>query len=199
MPNKEILEIYKQIQNILFKLIPQKWESLYLYASVVDGRGEMYFYYFPKKVILKPKPISCYEVASKFGINEEQYNNALNVLYNKIRILNTIYYPKWSNMTISIEKCLFTIEYNYSDLTHSEYTDNQRHMYWEYKYLKRPIESMDKQNQLLLEKYLQEQKSKTSVYTEGIYIQSKQKGISVKKVKESTEEEYKIKNLILKC
>ena len=51
--NRRSTKIYKEIQNILFSLIPEKWESLYLYASVIKGRGEMYFYYFPKKTILK--------------------------------------------------------------------------------------------------------------------------------------------------
>lgn len=198
MPNREVAEIYKQIQNILFKLIPQKWESLYLYASVVNGRGEMYFYYFPKKAILKPKPISCYQIASKFGINEEQYNNALNELYSKIKILNMMSMPKWTNLTISIVNCLFTIEYNYSDLTHSMYTDEQRHIYWEYRYLKRPLASMSKEDQALVDKYIAEHSSKTSVYTEGIYIQNKQKGNSLKEAKEDTVEESQVRNMILK-
>ena len=198
MPNKEVTEIYKQIQSVLFKLIPQKWESLYLYASVVKGRGEMYFYYFPKKAILKPKPISCYQIASKFGINEDQYNDALNELYRKIKILNIISMPKWTNLTISIVNCLFTIEYNYSDLDNSRYTDEQRHIYWEYRYLKRPLASMSKENQALVNKYLEEHNSKTSVYTEGIYIQSKQKGNWLKEAKEYNEEESQVRNMILK-
>lgn len=205
MPKKEVEELYKQIQDILFKLIPQKWESLYLYASVVNGRGEMYFYYFPKKTIFKPRPISCYQIASKFGINEEQYNRALAELYNKIKILNMLSIPKWSNLTISIVNCLFTIEYNYSDLLHSKYTDKQRHIYWEYKYLKIPIASMSKEDQIMVNNYWQEQNSKTSVYTEGIYIQGKQINDSKimiqkqEKVKQSTIEEDRIRNQILKC
>lgn len=205
MPKKEVEELYKQIQDILFKLIPEKWESLYLYASVVNGRGEMYFYYFPKKTILKPRPISCYQIASKFGINEEQYNRALAELYNKIKILNMLSIPKWSNLTISIVNCLFTIEYNYSDLLHSKYTEEQRHLYWEYKYLKIPIASMSKENQRLVNNYIQEQNSKTSVYTEGIYIQSKQvndsKPIIQKQDKgnQRTIEEDRVRNQILKC
>ena len=169
MPKKEVQKIYKEIQNILFSLIPEKWESIYLYASVIKGRGEMYFYYFPKRTILKAKPISCYEVAQKFGIDEEQYNILLSRLYEEIKKLNNLSIRKWTNITISIANCLFTIEYNFNDLTHSKYTDEQRHIYWEYKYLRMPLDSMNKKDQSLVI-YFQEESEKPLIYNEGIYM-----------------------------
>lgn len=169
MPKGEVQKIYKEIQNILFSLIPEKWESIYLYASVIKGRGEMYFYYFPKRTILKTKPINCYEVAQKFGIDEEQYNILLSKLYEKIKELNNISLRKWTNLTISIVNCLFTVEYHFNDLIHSLYTDEQRHIYWEYKYLHTPIESMSKQNQIFV-RFYEEKGEKPLIYTEGIYI-----------------------------
>lgn len=202
MPKKEVEILYKEIQNILFKIIPEKWKSLYLYASVINGKGEMYFYYFPKKTLLKPKPINCYEIALKFGINEEQYNIVLKELYNKIKMLNNISIRKWTNITISIVDCLFTIEYNYNDLIHSIYTDEQRHIYWKYKYLNIPIESMNKNDQNLIKYYVQEQNIKPSVYTERIYIENK-KVDSEKSNKQTNESEEKVenrvRNQILKC
>ena len=169
MSKGEVQKIYKDIQNILFSLIPEKWERIYLYASVIKGRGEMYFYYFPKRTILKTKPINCYEVAQKFGIDEKQYNIYLSKLYEKIKELNNISLKKWTNLTISILNCLFTVEYYFNDLIHSLYTDEQRHIYWEYKYLNIPIESMSKQNQFLV-RYYDEKGEKPLIYTEGIYI-----------------------------
>lgn len=169
MPKNEAKKLYQKIQKILFRLIPEKWESLYLYASVINGRGEMFFYYFPKK-IFKAKPVSCYEVANKFGINENQYNMILSQLYEKIKLLNNLSARKWTNITISIVNCLFSVEYNYNDLIHSKYTDEQRHIYWEYKYLHTPIESMSKQNQNLV-RYYEEENIKPTIYTEGIYIE----------------------------
>lgn len=169
MPKGEVQKIYKEIQNILFSLIPEKWESIYLYASVIKGRGEMYFYYFPKRTILKTKPINCYEVAQKFGIDEEQYNIYLSKLYEKIKELNNLSSRKWTNLTISIVNCLFTVEYHFNDLIHSLYTDEKRHIYWEYKYLHTPIESMSKQNQIFV-RFYEEKGEKPLIYTEGIYI-----------------------------
>ena len=76
---------------------------------------------------------------------------------------------KWTNLTISIVNCLFTVEYHFNDLIHSLYTDEQRHIYWEYKYLHTPIESMSRQNQILV-RYYEEKGEKPLIYTEGIYI-----------------------------
>lgn len=206
MSENEVGKLYKEIQNILYKLIPEKWESLYLYASVLYDKGEMYFYYFPKKTFLKPKPINCYEIASKFGINEEQYNIVLNELYNKIKRLNCITARKWTNLTISIVNCLFTVEYNCSDLYNSNYTEEQRHIFWEYKYLHIPIEKLSKENQKILPKYIQEQNMQTFIYTEGIYIKSKkQKNVlentssELKNTNENEEQTKEIRNQILKC
>ena len=168
MPKNEAKKLYQEIQKILFRLIPEKWERLYLYASVINGRGEMFFYYFPKK-IFKAKPVSCYEVANKFGINENQYNMILSQLYEKIKLLNNLSARKWTNITISIVNCLFTVEYHFNDLIHSLYTDEQRHIYWEYKYLHTPIESMSKQNQIFV-RFYEEKGEKPLIFTEGIYI-----------------------------
>ena len=33
---KNMKDKYEKIQNCLFDLIPEKWEEIYLYASVVD-------------------------------------------------------------------------------------------------------------------------------------------------------------------
>ena len=43
--------LYSEIQKKLFYIIPEKWDSIYLYASILDepnkkASGEMYFYYF---------------------------------------------------------------------------------------------------------------------------------------------------------
>ena len=45
---KKIKEIYEDIQKRLFYMIPEKWDKLYLYSSVIDmpdgqQTGELYF------------------------------------------------------------------------------------------------------------------------------------------------------------
>ena len=55
---KKIEEIYENIQRKLYYMIPEKWEELYLYASIIDkpdktATGELFFYYIPKGILRK--------------------------------------------------------------------------------------------------------------------------------------------------
>ena len=206
MSKKEVEKLYKEIQSILFRLIPEKWESLYLYASVIAGRGEMFFYYFPQKTIFKPKAINCYEIANRFGINEDQYNIALKELYDKIKLLNNLSVKRWTNITISIVNCLFTIEYRFDNILNSRYTDEQRRIYWEYKYLRRPIGSYSKQDQEFIKNYKEETTIKPTVYTEGLYIEKnehakiKETNKNISEIQKIKQQEVKeVRNQILKC
>ena len=75
-------KVFEEIQKKLFYMIPEKWESIHLYASIIEEPfkkpiGEMYFYYFPKG-ILKKDPINVYEIPSLFNIDEQSYNAFLN-------------------------------------------------------------------------------------------------------------------------
>ena len=88
-PEEKIL--YSEIQKKLFYIIPEKWDSIYLYASVIDMPnqkpvGEMYFYYLPKGFI-KKKYVNGYEIPNLFNIDEEQYSKLITDVYNKIKML----------------------------------------------------------------------------------------------------------------
>ena len=54
--NSKIREIYIEIQKQLFYMIPEKWDKLYLYSSIITHpshleTGEMFFYYLPKGLL----------------------------------------------------------------------------------------------------------------------------------------------------
>ena len=142
---KKIKEIYEEIQRSLFYMIPEKWDKLYLYSSVIDmpkniKKGELYFYYIPKG-ILKKRPINVYEIPNKFNIDETQYLKLVELLYEKIKILREEFRKSeskelWSNITISIDGTKFKVEYNYENLEKSEFNSYERHVLWRIKYLK---------------------------------------------------------------
>ena len=49
----KLRSIYSNIQTQLFYMIPEKWDRIYLYASILEKvnnleTGEMFFYYYPK-------------------------------------------------------------------------------------------------------------------------------------------------------
>ena len=73
---KKEKEIYERIQRLIYYMIPEKWESIKLYASTRENlkgkKGELFFYYKPKK-ILPTSYINCYEVPDIFDIEEDEY------------------------------------------------------------------------------------------------------------------------------
>jgi len=176
----KIKTIYAEIQKKLFYLIPEKWDKIFLYASIIDQMnnmhtGEMYFYYYPKGVI-KRKPINVYEIPSKFSIEEDTYLKLVDELYKEIKLLRKMLIKlgkrAWSNVTISIENFEFRVEFNYDNLTNSKYTSYQRHLIWRYEYLNTPLNSYNKDERKVIIEYLNEKdyiEKDNETYYESIY------------------------------
>ena len=176
----KLRNIYSKIQTELFYMIPEKWDRIYLYASMIEKAnnlqtGEMFFYYYPKG-ILKKNPVNVYEVPFKFNIDEEAYMQLVNKLYETIKLLREecqkVEKRLWTNLTISIENFKFNVEYNYEDLLSSPYSNYDRHIIWKYKYLDFDINRLSKRDRKMLEEYLLEEQFKnrdTNKYTEGMY------------------------------
>lgn len=181
LPEEKIL--YTEIQKKLFYIIPEKWESIYLYASIIDVPnqkpvGEMYFYYLPRGII-KRKFVNSYEIPSMFNIDEEQYSKLITDVYNQIKQLRECYIKNnkrvWSNVTISIENMRFKIEFDYSNILDSEYNSYERHLIWRYVYLKEDIGVFKKSDKKIIESYQDSNDYKKSFnkpyYVENIYKQ----------------------------
>lgn len=178
---KKIKDKYEEIQKKLFYMIPEKWEKVYLYASVIDQfakvqTGELFFYYIPKG-ILKKNPVNVYEIPSKFNIEESDYLNLVEMLYNTIKELREEFRATeqevWSNITISIENNKFKVEFNYDKLQGSEYTSYERHIIWRYKFLRLELSLLNKEERNIVKRYLEDTKyiePEVETYEEGIYI-----------------------------
>lgn len=181
LPEEKIL--YSEIQKKLFYIIPEKWESIHLYASIIDMPhqkpvGEMYFYYLPKGII-KKKYVNGYEIPNLFNIDEEQYSKLITDVYNMIKLLRerTIKAKKriWSNITISIQNYQFKIEFDYENLRKSDFDSYERHVIWRHKYLSEGEEVLSRKDKKIIEAYEQYVNlnfiPKKDVYVEGIYKQ----------------------------
>ncbi len=178
---KNMKDKYEKIQTCLFDLIPEKWEEIYLYASVIDGdegvqTGEMYFYYLPKG-LLKKKPVNVYEVPKKFNINETEYLKIVDVLYQTIKDLRQDFIDTeqdiWTNITISIAHCRFKVEFNYDKISQEEYASYIRHVIWRYKYLHLGGEL--KEEKKILKNYFERDidiKTKHEEYQTGMYLKT---------------------------
>ncbi len=178
---KNMRDKYEKIQNCLFDLIPEKWEEIYLYASVIENEdkeqtGEMYFYYFPKS-LLKKKPVNVYEVPKKFNINEVEYLKIVDNLYEIIKELRQDFIDTeqrlWTNITISIRSSRFKIEFFYDQISGEEYSSYVRHVIWRYNYLHLGGEL--KEERKILDKYLDNadnNKKEKEEYITGMYIKA---------------------------
>ena len=180
---KKIKEMYEDIQRRIFYMIPEKWDKMYLYASVtdlIDGHqtGELFFYYIPKG-IFKKNPVNVYQIPQKFNLDEKEYIKLVNILYKKIVELREEFkkieiVPTWTNLTMMIQGTQFKIEYDYEDLSKSEFSSYERHIIWRYNYLGIKEEQLNKKERHILERYLLGEKvvRRRERYEEGIYIKN---------------------------
>lgn len=161
-------------------MIPEKWDKIYLYASIIEEenlleKGEMFFYYYPKG-ILKKNPVNVYEIPSKFNIDEKSYMKLVDGIYATIKSLRKEFEKSgekvWTNVTISIANLKFYVEYDYEDLQTSDYSNYDRHIIWQYKYLDMPIDRLSKRDKKMLETYLLQEQFKNKEikkHTENMY------------------------------
>ena len=194
----EIKKIYASIQKQLFYLIPEKWDRIYLYASVTEQMlnletGELFFYYFPKG-ILKKNAVNVYEIPNKFNLNEEEYIKLVEKLYYTIKKIRQIYKQKgeklWSSITIRSEGVKFEVEFAYENLNNSKYSNTERHIIWKYKNLNLPLESFNRKERKLIQDYLNElviDLNGTQVYTESIYKKPTKNVVEYNKEKNETD------------
>lgn len=181
LSTNKLRSIYSKIQTQLFYMIPEKWDKIYLYASIIEQvnhleTGEMFFYYYPAGII-KRNPVNVYEVPAKFNIDEEEYMKLVDKLYSTFNELRQAFKESneekmWTNLTIIIGDNKFTVEYNYEDLIGSKYSSDDRHIIWQCKYLNYPIEKFSNKDRKMLKEYNIENTSKenkTKTYSEGMY------------------------------
>lgn len=212
-------KIYKEIQKQIFYMIPEKWNKLYLYSSIIERTnnletGELYFYYIPKGV-LKMNPISVYEIPTKFLIEESQYMKLVDKLYSEIKklqkVCKEIGEKEWNSIIISIADFKFKVEYRYEDKIDFNFNSYEKHIIFKYKYLKYPFDSFNKkEKEVLLRFNNQKEKNRINVteYTEVMYempfetIEAGSKNSNIKYIKEDDikylEEKKDIKSQILK-
>lgn len=198
---KKIKEIYGNIQRKLYYMIPEKWDKLYLYSSVIDKSngeqtGELYFYYIPKG-ILKKKPVNVYEIPNKFNLDENEYIKFVKNIYNDIKqirneLKKATLEPMWSNLTISIENLNFKVEYNYEDLLNSYFDSYERHIIWRYEYLKIGPEQVNNKDKEILNRYFRTPKleKRTEIYEERIYVKDVDNIVAYNTTKEELVNRY---------
>ena len=206
--NSEIRKIYSELQKQLFYLIPEKWDRIYLYASVEEKMkgletGELFFYYFPKG-FLKKNPINVYEIPNKFSLNEDEYIKLVENLYRKVKQLRDAFKKQnhrlWTSITIRIEGLKFEIEYNYENLVGTKFSSEDRHIIWKYHNLKLPEEAFTRKEKKIIKDYINETiyfKPDIETYSESIYKNPVKKILAYNKERKENEyiQEYEMQKI----
>ena len=180
---QDVKKIHEEIQKKIFLMLPEKWEKLCLYASIIEGpnhlqKGEMFFYYYPRG-ILKKNPVNVYEVPRKFGIDESQYFRFADDLYDSIKKLKKMCIESgekpWSNITIIIENLKYKEIYGYEDLYAGEFGSKEMRIIWTYKYMKEPYESFNKSEREIIDRYEPTEKNPQVLFELPIYLKGTNK------------------------
>ena len=159
---KKILNIYDRIQRKLLYMIPEKWDRLYLYCSVLDNpefKGELYFYYIPRG-ILKKTPVNVYEIPAKFNISEKEYIELVGALFEEFKEVKDAFAETepndiWSNLTLSIEGNKFKVEYFYNKkLKTDEWSNYERHIIWKYNNVDTNTKFLSKREKNIINEYI---------------------------------------------
>lgn len=174
-------DFYIEIQRRLFYIIPERWEKIFLYTSIIDvenkkPKGEMFFYYLPKGII-KKKMINGYEIPTIFDIDEIEYSRYITELYNLIRKLRDVQKTRnkriWSNIVIIIDNNQFTIEYGFENLSNMPFDSYERHIIWRYQYVENDISLYPKKDRNIIQSYqqfmAQNRIPKKSIHSQPIY------------------------------
>lgn len=161
------IEMASQIQELIYYIIPEKWNNIELYISMPDmgiRKGEMFFYYLPNS-IFKRQYINCYEVPYMFNISEKEYSDIMSKLYNKFMILKEELNKNNRNVEeiyVHITKDKYVMEIATDDIILKKndirknmlmlYSSYENHIIWRYINLNiLPDEKRDKE---IIRKYL---------------------------------------------
>lgn len=152
-------ELLNKFQEIILIMVPEAWDRIDFYASIGNGKnvqGELFFYFLPSS-FFKSEYINCYEVPSQYNIDEGDYLNLINKLYEIIKkmkkLSRSLNILDWNNISINIngKNGTLKIEYSYIDFENFPFSSYERHVIW--RYINLNIIPTSKEERKIIEKY----------------------------------------------
>ncbi|WP_025677131.1 antitoxin YezG family protein [Paenibacillus polymyxa] len=155
---KQMDQLYPQIAEHILDMIPEdKWHEIYLYAEILDGSSNVYFYFNASE---DGDNIYSHDIPDKYGVSGEVYDDLLLGLQSKFEKLRKIFIDNdqeaWTNLTLALKyPGKLNIQYSYEDMITSELTSTQRQIIFEYQHL--GLLPISERNIQFLEGYLDNQ------------------------------------------
>lgn len=121
----------------LNEVIPDEWEKIFLYAEILDGGIELYFWFVDSK---KKQIVECMHIPQVYNIERNKIQYSMVELSRIISDMSEFgkreLSQNWTTMALIIENTgNFHMDLTYDDLDESD--GQQRRIEWEKKYLGR--------------------------------------------------------------
>ncbi|MCC2529340.1 antitoxin YezG family protein [Bacillus halotolerans] len=125
---------YLQITDVIGKIIPADWTKVVLYAEILDGSREVYFFFQTQE---NDEYIYSHDIPEQFQVSKKIYTELLIDLQELFKQLHNEFKENnpeaWTNLTLNLESNgTFSIDYDYEDVIESTLDEYQRQMIWEY-------------------------------------------------------------------
>ncbi|WP_436335416.1 antitoxin YezG family protein [Bacillus velezensis] len=126
--------IYLQIADVIRRMIPSEWSKVVLYAEILDGSREVYFFFQTPE---KDEYIYSHDIPEQFQVSKKIYTELLIDLQELFKQLHNEFKENnpeaWTNLTLNLESDgTFSIDYDYEDVIESDLDEYERQMIWEF-------------------------------------------------------------------
>src|SRR5579875_2573298 len=127
--------VYDEIFEIVSETIPEPWDSIKLYASITEGAGEVFFYYYPTN---NSDPTYSLDIPKKSEISQDDIDGLHYRLFKCFRRLSDLFVENgqepWTNLTLSLSsEGKLNIQYKYNEI--SDRDPFEDHIIWAYEEL----------------------------------------------------------------
>lgn len=143
---------YLQITDVIGKIIPADWSKIVLYAKILDGSREVYFFFQTPE---NDEYIYSHDIPVRFQVSKKIYTELLIDLQELFKQLHNEFKENnpetWTNLTLNLESD-GTFSIDYEDVIESTLGEYQRQMIWEYNNL--GIFPEDKKDKEFVKDYL---------------------------------------------
>lgn len=135
---QQMNQMYPVIAEDILGMIPDgNWYEIYLYAEILDGSREVFFYF---NTYENEDFIYSHDIPAKYNVSEKTYDSLLLELQNKFHDLRQIFIDNdqepWTNLTLILKyPGKIKINYDYEDVINSVISPTQRQMVFEYQHL----------------------------------------------------------------
>ncbi|KGR84450.1 immunity protein YezG family protein [Lysinibacillus odysseyi] len=142
MVTKEMERIYQEVADILVKMIPEKWQTIFLYTEIDEKNHRLFFYYYPE---FSTEPVYMLDVASMLKGSKREWEVLANALYDAFERLLLAFdeaeQELWTNLTFQLNsKGNMKIKFDYDDLSTVDFLEKKEK--WEKEYLQASLQEL---------------------------------------------------------